>query len=153
LALIRQIRPVVSSNLFEEIANMLFHVILENEKMMKTPKSGRHAAKIKNLAERVLEGPGQSDARLRQSAAQRAAAHAVGATPGDDALLPPEISRYVDKLALHAYGVSDTDIASLRMAGHSEDVIFELTLSAALSAGMARLKIGLAALTGEDDAA
>jgi hypothetical protein len=39
------------------------------------------------------------------------------------------------------------------MAGHSEDVIFELTLSAALSAGMARLKIGLAALTGEDDAA
>ena len=125
--------------------------ILQKENRIKPPKQGRHTKQIKTLVDRVLDGPGQSTSQLRQSVAQRAAAHA-GALPRDDSQLPPEISSYVDKIALHAYKVTDTDIAALRAAGHPEDVIFELTVSAALGAGMARLKSGLSALTGGEDA-
>ena len=114
-------------------------------------KPGRYSEKIKSLADRVLDGPGQSVPQLRQAVAQRVAAKA-GALPKDDARLPPEISNYVDKIALHAYRVTDADIEALSAAGYSEDVIFELTVSAALGAGMARLNSGLSALTGGKDA-
>jgi hypothetical protein len=41
----------------------------------------------------------------------------------------------------------------LRRAGYSEDAIFEITVSAALGAGMIRLERGLAAMKGDTDAA
>ena len=119
---------------------------------MKTGKPRRHEGKIKILVDRVLNGPGQSDAQLRQAVAQRVAAQA-GSLPEDAVDLPPEISNYVDKIARHAYRVTDADIETLRAAGYSEDVIFELTVSAALGAGIARLNSGMAALTGGQDAA
>jgi alkylhydroperoxidase family enzyme len=50
---------------------------------------------------------------------------------------------------LHAYKVTDADIETLRKAGYSEDVIFELTLSAALGAGITRFDRGIAMLKGE----
>ena len=53
----------------------------------------------------------------------------------------------MDKIALHAYKITDEDVDVLRAAGFSEDRIFELTISAALSAGIERLKFGMAALT------
>ena len=56
-------------------------------------------------------------------------------------------------MALHAYRTTDQDIVALRTAGYSEDAIFEITLSAALGAGLARLERGLAALKGGQDAA
>ncbi len=42
--------------------------------------------------------------------------------------------------------VSDEDVQSLKDAGHSEDEIFELTVSAAAAAGLERLDAGLRAL-------
>jgi alkylhydroperoxidase family enzyme len=56
-------------------------------------------------------------------------------------------------VALHAYKTTDADIEKLLQAGYSEDAIFEITLSAALGAGRARLERGLAALKGEKDEA
>jgi alkylhydroperoxidase/carboxymuconolactone decarboxylase family protein YurZ len=44
-------------------------------------------------------------------------------------------------------------IEALRNAGYSEEAIFEMTLSAAIGAGQARLERGLAALKGVQDAA
>ncbi len=55
----------------------------------------------------------------------------------------------MDTVARHAYKTTDAHVAALKQAGYSEDAIFELTLSAALGAGMARLERGLAALKGE----
>jgi alkylhydroperoxidase/carboxymuconolactone decarboxylase family protein YurZ len=48
------------------------------------------------------------------------------------------------KVTLRKY--TDEDIAGLHQAGYSEDEIFEITLSAALGAGLARLERGFAAL-------
>ena len=112
----------------------------------------RHAEKIRTLTESVFNGPGQSDPELRQMVGKRVAAHSNELT-NDDTRLPQEIKGYVDKIALHAYKVTDADIDVLLEAGYSEDAIFELTLSAALSAGMVRIKSGMSALMGGKDAA
>jgi len=58
------------------------------------------------------------------------------------------VAAYVEKVALHAYRVTDADIDGLREAGYSEDAVFEITLSAALGAGLGRLERGMAALRG-----
>jgi alkylhydroperoxidase family enzyme len=111
----------------------------------------RIKALIGDLRRAVLEGPGTTPPPLRQSAATQAAAaggHALGTTGA----LPAELAAYVDTVARHAYRVTDEQVAELLAAGHSEDAVFELTVSAALGAGLARFERGLAALEGEANA-
>jgi alkylhydroperoxidase family enzyme len=56
----------------------------------------------------------------------------------------------VDKVARHAYKVTDGDVAALQQAGSSDDAVFEVTVSAALGAALGRLERGMAALRGEE---
>ena len=49
-------------------------------------------------------------------------------------------------MRLHAYKVTDRDVAELKASGFSEDEIFEQTVSAAVAAGFERLDAGLRAL-------
>jgi threonine synthase len=60
--------------------------------------------------------------------------------------IPPALAPYVIKVALHAYKVTDEDILQLKRDGLSEDVIFEATAAAAVSAALLRLEKGMAAL-------
>jgi alkylhydroperoxidase family enzyme len=64
--------------------------------------------------------------------------------------LEPELRRYVDKVTNCAYQITDRDIAALREAGYREVQLFELTVAAALGAGMARLEAGLHVLDGAE---
>jgi len=123
-------------------------IIMKNNDL----KLRQHVAKIQTLVDSVLNSRGDSDPELRRAVEQRAAAH-NGRLPEGGVQLPPELAGYVDKIARHAYKVTDEDIESLRDAGLSEDAIFELTLCAALGAGMVRLERGMAAMKGGDDAA
>ena len=59
---------------------------------------------------------------------------------------PPRFARYLEKVRLHAYKVTDADVQELKDAGFSEDEIFEQTVSAATAAGFERLDAGLRAL-------
>jgi alkylhydroperoxidase family enzyme len=59
---------------------------------------------------------------------------------------PPDFASYLDKVRRHAYKVTDRDVEALKEAGHSEDEIFEQTVSAAVTAGLERLDAGLAVL-------
>jgi len=59
---------------------------------------------------------------------------------------PPELAQYLEKVRLHAYEVTDTDVQRLKDAGFTEDEIFEHTISAAVAAGLERLDAGLRAL-------
>jgi alkylhydroperoxidase family enzyme len=59
---------------------------------------------------------------------------------------PPDFDGYLDKVRRHAYRVTDADVEALKAAGHSEDEIFEQTISAAVAAGLERLEAGLRAL-------
>jgi alkylhydroperoxidase family enzyme len=59
---------------------------------------------------------------------------------------PAEFGSYLEKVRLHAYKVTDADVARLKDAGFSEDEIFEQTVSAAVAAGLERLDAGLGTL-------
>jgi hypothetical protein len=59
---------------------------------------------------------------------------------------PPDFAAYLAKVRTAAYTVTDRDVEELKAAGHSEDKIFEQTVSAAAAAGLLRLEAGLKAL-------
>ena len=98
------------------------------------------ATHMNRLERAVLFEPGALAPQVRQAAA----------TAGE----VPEVMRtYVQKIVKYAYKVTDEDVKLLLRAGYSEEQIFELTVSAALGAGLARLKRGLESLEeGENDA-
>jgi hypothetical protein len=107
-----------------------------------------HAAFAQHLIEAVLTSPGGTEPSIRRAVEARSAE--IGGRPISQVdAIPPELISYVKKVALHAYKTTDEDIEALREAGYSEDAIFEITVSAALGSGMARLERGLAALKGD----
>ena len=59
---------------------------------------------------------------------------------------PPAARAYLDTVRRHAYRATDQDVAELRARGLPEDEIFELTVAAAVGAGLERLAAGLEAL-------
>lgn len=105
----------------------------------------RYLDLVERLKDSVLSGRGVTDPALRRAVEARSA-H-LGGRPGAPAgEIPPDLREHVDRIALHAYEVTAEDIAALKAAGYSEDAIFEISLAAALGAGMSRLERGLAAL-------
>lgn len=111
----------------------------------------RYTEYTRILIDGVLSSPGETDSKLRR-AVETQAAQLSGRAPSQISQVPGALEHYTTKVAQHAYKITDQDIAALKDAGYSEDAIFELTLSAALGAGMARLEIGLSALKGENHA-
>lgn len=109
----------------------------------------RHIRYVQSLVEAVLRSPGATDPRLRQAVAARAAEAGGGPPAGGE--VPPELAPLVEKIARHAYQVTEEDLDALRRAGYSEDALFEITVSGALGAGQARLERGLAALRGGEE--
>ncbi len=99
------------------------------------------------LVEAVLTSPGDTPPSLRHRIEDRALE--LGGSPSErGSEVPAELALYIRKVALHAYKVIDGDIEALGRAGYSEDANFEITLCAALGAGIVRLEHGLAALKG-----
>jgi alkylhydroperoxidase family enzyme len=108
-----------------------------------------HNTNTRRLVEAVLTSPGETNPALRYTVEAYAAE--LGGRPDEQAgKLPAELAEYVTKVALHAYKTTDEDTEALQQAGYSEDAIFEITLSAVLGAGMARLERGLAVLKGDE---
>src|SRR5262245_35017184 len=106
-------------------------------------KRDMYPAKIQQVVTAVLTSAGRSPSQLRQAIAARCA----GVQDTTDEI-PDALAAYIEKVALHAYKITDEDVEQLVAAGYSEDEIFEITLSAAMGASLARLERGLAALKG-----
>ena len=104
-------------------------------------RRGRYATYTARLVDAALTPPGHTPPALRRAVLARASG-----APGED--VPPALAAYVDKVARHAYKVTDEDLGRLQQAGHSDDALFEVTVSAALGAALGRLERGLAALRG-----
>jgi hypothetical protein len=92
------------------------------------------------LESAVLETPGETSPEERRRAMKGEAA-------------TPELAAFLERVQQHAYRITDEEVAALRAAGHGDDRIFELLLSAALGAAEARLSAGLRALKGGAGAA
>ena len=107
------------------------------------PSTPRRDA-IERLRRSTLDGPGRTEPALRGAVAARAAELWRDATA--TTAVPEDLAPYVEKVALHAYKVTDEDVAALGGAGYSEDEILEVTLAVALGCGLAALETGLAAV-------
>ena len=64
----------------------------------------------------------------------------------DGGEVPEALRGFVHRIANDAYRVTDSDFATLRAAGFSDDELFEITIAAALGAGLVRLRAGRRAL-------
>ena len=60
--------------------------------------------------------------------------------------VPAKAAAYAATVRRHAYRVTDAQVEALRAADLSEDDIFELTVAAAVGAGLDRLDAGLRTL-------
>ena len=107
-------------------------------------RDGRYAAYTARLLDSVLTTPGQVETDVRRAITARAAGRPYSPPPA----VPAALAGYVDKVALHAYKVTDADIAALQRAGTADDTLFEVTVAAAVGAALGRLERGLAALRG-----
>jgi len=107
----------------------------------------RYDELAENQRRAVLNSQGVTDPSLRQAVAARAAALSGGPAAGTGEI-PEQLREYVDAIALHAHRITDEDVAALLRAGCSEDEVFEVSVSAAVGAGLARLERGLAVLRG-----
>jgi hypothetical protein len=109
-------------------------------------RSEAKPAEVRRVAETVLNGPGETPNNLRRSIEARAAR--LGGGERKEASVPSELESYVHKVARYAYKVTDDDVEELKARGYSEDEIFEITISAALGAGLVRMEKGLGVLKG-----
>ena len=60
--------------------------------------------------------------------------------------IPAKAAAYAATVRRHAYRVTDAQVEALRAADFNEDDVFELTVAAAVGAGLERLDAGLQAL-------
>jgi hypothetical protein len=100
--------------------------------------------RVKTVLRALLDGEAQTPRAQREEILTRAA-RAAGDAPGS---LPPSLAAHVDRVAHHAYKITDEQIDALK-AEHGEDRVFEVTLLAAFGAGLKRLRKGLSLLRAE----
>ncbi len=109
---------------------------------------GRYDEQVENQRRAVLESQGVTERSLRRAVAARASALGGGPVSGDNSEeIPESLREYVDSVALHAWRITDEDIAALGREW-SEDEIFEVSVATAVGAGLARLERGLSILRG-----
>ena len=88
----------------------------------------------KALISRILEGEGNAPLCERRDAFNNKG-------------LAEPLSKLVDKVALHAYQVTDEDIDAVKASGRSENQIFETLVCAAVGQATRQYDTGIAALT------
>jgi len=111
----------------------------------------RYPKTVQEVVNAVLGQNGTSATALRQVVMEHARALSCSQEP----ILAPSHpwQPYIATVTEHAYRVTNAQMEECKANGHSEDDIFELTIAAALGAGLARLERGLAAIEktkGED---
>jgi len=89
--------------------------------------------------EHFLAAPGVTSSGLRR-AVEAFTAEKRGFPRAGTFSLPPELAPYLEKLALHAYRITDEDVASLRAAGRRDEAIYEITMAGALGAALVSLE-------------
>lgn len=87
----------------------------------------------KALVARILEGDGKASRTQRRTAF-------------DNAGLSIPLSTLIDKVAKHAYRVTDEDITAARGSGLSEDQVFEIVVCAAIGQANRQYETALGAL-------
>jgi alkylhydroperoxidase family enzyme len=113
-----------------------------------TDRAGKDAQPdaVRELVAGVLGERAHTDRLQRLVALQHGSSAAIceETTVLDE--LDPAIAELLDKVARHAYRVSDEDVARAREAGCSDDELYDLIVATAAGAGLARRALGRAAV-------
>lgn len=80
---------------------------------------------LDRMRARLLNGPGEVDTSVRRAAFE-------------GGQVPEAVAGLVDKIRLHAYKVTDDDIAAAKAAGWTDSQLFELLVATAAGAGIRR---------------
>lgn len=96
----------------------------------------RFATARREIEDRALRGPGDTDPARRTAIAD------------GESDRSPALTAYLEKVRRHAYRVTDEEVLALLAAGHTEDEIFEITLSAAIGAARSRFQAARSAFAG-----
>lgn len=64
--------------------------------------------------------------------------------------VPEDIRPYIQKVVLHAYKVTDKDMAALKALGYTEEHIFEITVASVVGTATRRLNKALSVLEESD---
>ena len=91
----------------------------------------RHAQTA--LVRRILEGDGNSSPSDRRAAFNNSG-------------VAEPLGTLVDKVAKHAYRVTDEDVTAAKMSGLNEDQVFEIVVCAAIGQATRQYETALAAL-------
>ena len=91
----------------------------------------RHAQKA--LVRRILEGDGNASPSDRTAAFNNSG-------------VAEPLGTLVDKVAKHAYRVTDEDVTAAKMSGLNEDQVFEIVVCAAIGQATRQYETALAAL-------
>jgi hypothetical protein len=100
----------------------------------KTPAHPDHRALAEAVRRRTVEGPGETDADLRQAMAERAAGGSPVEAPYDD------LARQIGEAA---YKVTDEQVGRIVKQAGSERAAYELMVASALGAGLHRWRRGI----------
>ena len=85
------------------------------------------------MTARILDGDGKSSSQQRHAAFRNQE-------------VPDGARALIEKIAKHAYKVTDEDIAAAKAAGFTEDQIFELAVCAAIGQATRQYENAIAAL-------
>ena len=95
--------------------------------------------KMHQLGHALIHTPGDTKPELRKKIIDYVVAITLDqvnhSTRPDPGIIP-----LVDKINFAAYSIEDEDLAVLRQGGLSDDALYEIILSAAYGAGLARLQ-------------
>ena len=87
----------------------------------------------------LLSTDGQTDPALRRSVEAFVIAQ-WGANRLDVNPVPGELEIYLEKLSLHAYRITDDDIEALRIAGYTDETLYEITIVGSMGAALVGLE-------------
>ena len=116
-----------------------------------------YESKMQELRVGALRSHGEAPTALREQV-EELSAHLSGRLDAtcDSSATPPGIRKFIEKIALNAYKVTDEDVKHVLHEGYSEDAAFELIVCTAVGAGAGRFERAMHALalarTGETDA-
>ncbi|KAA3655743.1 MAG: hypothetical protein DWQ04_33090 [Chloroflexi bacterium] len=83
----------------------------------------------------LLTAPGKTSPELRE-AVEAFVVQQRGHTRPQTQPIPDELTRYLTKLALYAYKITDKDMDALRTAGYGDEAIYEITIAGAYGAAL-----------------
>lgn len=121
-----------------------------------SPEGSSLASSAEGLVNSVLGPEGTTDVAWREEAFRHAASVARETGPdrsSSGGTLPEPLAELVDQVSRRPNRISDEQFAALLGAGFTSDELFEVTIAAAVGAGVARRELGLEAVAAWEQAA